>query len=103
MTSEFEEDVTKRVSGTERRTLKISSASITVVDGAERGASIPFRQGAAKIGTSPGMTLRLTDPTVSRVHCELNVRGERNVVRDTGSTNGTWVQGVRVKEGEIES
>jgi transcriptional regulator with PAS, ATPase and Fis domain len=102
MSGEFEEDVTKRVSA-ERRTVRIFSAELIVVDGSDRGTTVPFRQGSARIGTSPGMTLQLTDPTVSRVHCELKVAGDRILVKDAGSTNGTWVNGVRVREGEIES
>src|SRR5262249_35273025 len=40
--------------------------------------------------------LFLPDPDVSRTHCEVRVVGEQVVVRDLGSTNGTFVDGARV-------
>jgi DNA-binding NtrC family response regulator len=42
--------------------------------------------------------VRLTDPAVSRFHCELVADEDGFVVRDTGSTNGTRVDGTRVGE-----
>ena len=41
------------------------------------------------------------DRTVSRFHCELSVRGNTIIIRDCGSTNGTLIDGVRVREAEI--
>jgi pSer/pThr/pTyr-binding forkhead associated (FHA) protein len=40
----------------------------------------------------------LNDPNVSRRHAEIRRRGSDVVVYDLGSTNGTRVNGVRVKE-----
>ena len=40
----------------------------------------------------------LNDPNVSRRHAEIRRRGSDVVVVDLGSTNGTRVNGVRVKE-----
>jgi Domain of unknown function (DUF1707)/FHA domain len=49
-----------------------------------------------RIGRGHGCGLRLADDCVSRQHAEL--RAERGVwlLRDLGSMNGTWVNGVRV-------
>jgi transcriptional regulator with PAS, ATPase and Fis domain len=47
------------------------------------------------------MDLRVTDPTVSRVHCELRIRGSAITLRDGGSTNGTYVEGVCLRDGDI--
>ena len=38
----------------------------------------------------------LADPNVSRNHAEIRPQGDRFVVVDLGSTNGTRVNGVRV-------
>ena len=38
----------------------------------------------------------LADPNVSRNHAEIRPQGDRFVVVDLGSTNGTKVNGVRV-------
>ena len=57
---------------------------------------------ALVIGRSIACDLTLSDPTVSRWHAELVREGERWVVRDMGSTNGTRVNGWRVRRAVIE-
>ena len=52
---------------------------------------------ALVIGRGSGCDLTLADPSVSRWHAELIRDGERWVVRDMGSTNGTRVNGWRVR------
>jgi hypothetical protein len=49
-----------------------------------------------RIGRDPVNGLRLTHDTVSRVHAELSLRGGHWVLRDLGSTNGTYVNGHRM-------
>lgn len=48
------------------------------------------------IGRGRDCDVRLGDPDTSRRHAELRLEGERFVLRDLGSTNGTWVNGERV-------
>ncbi len=48
------------------------------------------------IGRGPGSDLRLPDPSVSARHATLRERGADYVLCDEGSTNGTWVGGVRL-------
>ncbi|MEW1892672.1 MULTISPECIES: DUF1707 and FHA domain-containing protein [unclassified Streptomyces] len=48
------------------------------------------------IGRDPGNGLRLSHETVSRMHAELTAHGDRWLLRDLGSTNGTCVNGQRV-------
>lgn len=43
-----------------------------------------------------GADIRLSDPEVSRKHCLVKVFGDRFVVTDLGSTNGTFFQGRKV-------
>ena len=43
----------------------------------------------------------LADDTVSRRHAELRVEEDCWVLRDLGSSNGTWVNGRRVIEAEV--
>ena len=42
----------------------------------------------------------LQDPSVSRIHASLEKRGEDWYLRDRGSTNGTFLDGLRLEEGE---
>jgi DNA-binding NtrC family response regulator len=48
------------------------------------------------IGTHERADLLLQDRSVSRFHCEIELQGERADIRDLGSTNGTFVDGVSV-------
>jgi hypothetical protein len=48
------------------------------------------------IGRHPDSNLVLADPNVSRNHAEIRPQGDRYVVVDLGSTNGSRVNGVRV-------
>jgi transcriptional regulator with GAF, ATPase, and Fis domain len=95
--SDFEDDVTRRV-GAQERGVRIPSVELVVVDGPSRGTRFPVEGGVAKIGSSPGSQLCVIDETVSRVHCEVRVRAGEILVRDLGSTNGTLLDGVRIRE-----
>jgi hypothetical protein len=50
-----------------------------------------------RVGRNAESEIFLVDPSVSRNHAVLEVRGDQVVVRDTGSTNGTFVNGERVQ------
>jgi hypothetical protein len=54
-----------------------------------------------RIGRSIPCQLVLADDTVSRRHAELRVEDGRWLLRDLGSSNGTWVNGRRVVEAEV--
>src|SRR5262249_32075897 len=83
------------------RGMRIASVTLVVVDGPSRGVRAPIQSGIARIGTAPGNELKLDDVTVSRVHCEIRVRHDAITLRDLGSTNGTYVDGVRLRDGDI--
>jgi transcriptional regulator with GAF, ATPase, and Fis domain len=81
--------------------MRIWSVVLAVIDGPSRGARAAVGSEIARIGTADGNDLVLADRTVSRFHCELLVRGNTILIRDCGSTNGTLIDGVRVREAEI--
>jgi MoxR-like ATPase len=54
-----------------------------------------------RIGKAAHNDLVLSDPTVSAEHCRLELCGGALVVRDLDSTNGTYVQGVRVVRARV--
>lgn len=82
-----------------------SAFVITVVEGPDAGlvtsldASGPTR---ALLGQSPVCTIRLSDREVSRRHAALTVADTKLVVLDLGSTNGTTVNGVLIKEATLQ-
>ncbi|MCY1006080.1 sigma 54-interacting transcriptional regulator [Nannocystis pusilla] len=49
------------------------------------------------VGSAPSADLRIGDPTVSARHARIGGDGRGMVVEDLGSTNGTYVDGVRVQ------
>ena len=54
------------------------------------------------IGRHPDSNMVLADPNVSRNHAEIRPQGDRFVVVDLGSTNGSRVNGVRVDTQVLE-
>jgi len=76
--------------------------AIVVIDGEPRGARVDLpAQGSLRIGSSPGTGLRIDDRAVSRIHCELSLQPDGARIRDLASTNGTLVDGVRVRDADI--
>jgi len=49
-----------------------------------------------RIGRGPGATLRIADISVSRCHAELRHVGDGWMLRDLGSMNGTYLNGLRI-------
>ncbi|EPX62210.1 Sigma-54 dependent response regulator [Cystobacter fuscus DSM 2262] len=70
---------------------------MVVETGPDARRDLPL-EGTLLVGTQVEGGLRLSDPTVSRVHLELQARPEGVRVRDVGSRNGTWSLGVRIHE-----
>ncbi len=71
---------------------------LVVVQGADRGLEITVEGTRVIIGTHDACDLVLTDPTVSRRHCEITVQDEKYLLRDLGSTNGSTLGGTPVIE-----
>ncbi|MCC7538269.1 MAG: sigma 54-interacting transcriptional regulator [Deltaproteobacteria bacterium] len=97
-----------RIGGTQIRddgtgpSLVAHRQKLLVVDGPDRGVEIELSGTHLGIGTAGGNDLVLNDPTVSRRHCEIIVRGERYLVRDLGSTNGTTIDGTPIVEAFLQ-
>ncbi|AKU99558.1 Response regulator of zinc sigma-54-dependent two-component system [Labilithrix luteola] len=53
------------------------------------------------VGRDEGAHLRFDDPEVSATHCELRAVNDGVLVRDLGSTNGTFAGTLRVREAVI--
>ncbi len=77
------------------------TAQIVVTAGPDKGRAFPLLVGAPlQVGRSQATTTKLTDPTVSRVHCEIEWDGVRATVHNV-STSGTLLNGVAVTEAEL--
>jgi pSer/pThr/pTyr-binding forkhead associated (FHA) protein len=64
------------------------------------GAVFAVRDGLTCIGRSSQRVVRVPDANVSRKHAEIVRRGERYIVRDMNTPNGTYVNGQRIR-GEV--
>ena len=100
MPADFEEDHTTRVAAA-KRGMRVLSIDLVVVDGPMRGKRAQIHGGVGRVGVAVGSDLKLDDKAVSRVHCELRVGKDGITIKDLGSTNGTFVDGVRVRDGDV--
>src|SRR5881394_4064590 len=79
-------------------------ARLVVVDGPNRGAALALVRAQATVGRHPTNDLVLSDPRVSSVHLEVTRRPVgRVLVRDAGSTNGSWIGDHRLVEAELST
>lgn len=76
-------------------------ASLVLQSGASAGRVFPLAEGLNRLGRAPGNEIRVEAAGVSASHCELWLMRSRVLVRDLGSTNGTFVQGGRITEAEL--
>jgi len=75
--------------------------AVRVVAGPDLGQECRATGDTLSIGTAEGNDLVLSDPTVSRYHCELSQEAGRIHIRDNGSTNGIEAGGVLVVSGQV--
>jgi two-component system NtrC family sensor kinase len=71
--------------------------TLLIIQGPDKGRRFELPDTATLVGRD-SRQLPLTDNTVSRRHCELVPDNGEWLVRDTGSSNGTYVNGQRIKE-----
>ena len=67
------------------------------------GLTFRLPPGSVKtIGRSAGAEFIVEAPLVSRLHCQLTATEASLQVKDLSSTNGTFVNGTRVKTAELK-
>ncbi len=84
-----------------RGPLIVKKARFVVVKGRDEGKEAVIPKQSIAIGKLADNDLALTDPTVSRRHALVEERPDGYVIRDLDSTNGTFLDGVRVREGYL--
>ncbi len=80
------------------RTLHLRKARIVVSPGQDDQSEYVFDQNVINIGTLEDNDIILADETVSRHHCRIVQEDDDYVVIDLGSTNGTFINGVRIRD-----
>ncbi|NUW18040.1 FHA domain-containing protein [Streptomyces sp. CAI-68] len=88
-----------QVPGDDEATDDAVPAQLHVVAGPDAGGVHLLHGGQIRIGRSADADVPLDDPDVSRLHCAVSVSDDGRVsVADLGSTNGTSLDGVEVRE-----
>ena len=88
----------------EKKTVALKESERPLVRHAERfrlsiaGGAQLESAATVRVGSKEGNALRIDNPTVSRYHFEIEPTRDGLLVRDLGSTNGTFVDGLRVRE-----
>ena len=87
-----------RIVADDSRRIEIEAVDIAVHDGPDAGLQGSYTVPVIHIGTAPDNDIILTDRAVSRHHAEIHVTKQGLLIRDLGSTNGTFVGQLRVTE-----
>jgi signal transduction histidine kinase len=77
--------------------------SLFVIQGRDQGTRFRLDDTLVTIGRGTSNSVQLHDTEISRDHAELERRDDKFVLRDLGSSNGTFVNGKPVRECELAS
>jgi len=80
---------------------RVRRTKLLVVSGPLQGREFVVNRDAFTIGSGSHNDLVIEDSTVSKRHCEIVVDHTGYLIRDLDSTNGTFVQGVRVSSAHL--
>ncbi|HUG94434.1 MAG TPA: FHA domain-containing protein [Planctomycetaceae bacterium] len=72
-------------------------AELIIQSGKHQGRRLRFPDTEITIGRGDECQVRLTSADVSKEHCRLRATGEGLIVEDLGSSNGTFVNDVRIE------
>jgi pSer/pThr/pTyr-binding forkhead associated (FHA) protein len=75
---------------------------IAAITGKLEDTVISMNAGPVLIGRQSGATLKIVNPSVSRRHAVIEKQGDRFIIKDLGSRNGTFVNDVRVNHQELK-
>ena len=81
---------------------RVQGFSLVGVEGPAAGQSWESAEGRCSIGTHRSNDLVLSDPMVSRFHCELHVDAANARIVDLGSKNGTFIDGIRIRDAYVK-
>src|SRR5690349_19300037 len=71
--------------------------SIRVLTGELAGQTFPLKDGTNVVGRTPQCDIVLPTAGVSKQHARIEVHGDKIIVADAGSRNGTFVDGVAIR------
>lgn len=83
--------------------VQFEAIELRVIAGPDAGLELSLGIPVVRIGTAVENDVVLTDRAVSRRHAEVRMTAEGLLLRDLGSTNGTFINDVRIAEAYIPS
>ncbi|HLK89342.1 MAG TPA: GGDEF domain-containing protein [Polyangia bacterium] len=81
--------------------VKRDRAYLVVLAGASLGEMYKIEHDKTVIGRGQKAEVRLLDDGISREHAQITVEGNKIVLQDLGSTNGTFCNGLKVDRKEL--
>ncbi|MCA9562725.1 MAG: GGDEF domain-containing protein [Myxococcales bacterium] len=77
---------------------EVGDACLVVINGADLGKRYPLTRLSTVIGRSSKTDVQIEEDAISRNHAMIVNRGDRYLLKDLGSTNGTYVNDRPVEE-----
>jgi pSer/pThr/pTyr-binding forkhead associated (FHA) protein len=71
-------------------------AFLEIIGRSEDNEAIELEEEEVIIGRDPSCRIRLPSTNVSRTHARIFFRNDEYYIEDLGSTNGTYVNGIRI-------
>lgn len=73
--------------------------ALRILTGPQAGLTIELKLGRNLVGRAPQCDIKLLSPGVSKEHTEIVVFKDKIVITDLKSSNGTYINGVRIQNG----
>ena len=86
----------------DRQRFSTDTGLFVVESGPKAGARYGLEADLTTVGRHSAADILLDDVTVSRRHVEVERSGDRYRVKDTGSLNGTYLNGDRIESGWLD-
>ena len=86
----------------DRQLFSTDTGLFVVESGPKAGARYGLEADLTTVGRHSAADILLDDVTVSRQHVEVERSGDRYRVKDTGSLNGTYLNGDRIESGWLD-